>query len=238
LAAHATVLNYARTKQLQASGIIMKAQFALAAGFAAALALSTYAFGADAPPAPPAVSTDLTNIPSDKYSLDPNHANVVWQISHMGFSTLMGRFDKIAGTLDFNSKKPEKSKLKVTLETASIDSKVPALDTHLKGEDFFQADKYPEIKFKSTKIEKLSDSTGKVTGDLTLHGVTKPITLDVIFHGGGTHPMTKKAVIGFDAKTTIKRSEFGMEKYVQFVGDDVTLLISAEFDQGELPKAQ
>src|ERR1700743_67535 len=113
----------------------MKAHHALAAGFAAALTLSSYALAADAPaapaPPPPASSTDLTAIPKDKYSLDPDHANVVWQISHLGFSTYIGRFDKIAGTLDFNNAKPEKSKLKVTIDVGSVDTKVAALDTHL-----------------------------------------------------------------------------------------------------------
>jgi polyisoprenoid-binding protein YceI len=211
----------------------MNAISPLAVGLGAFLALSSAALAADAPaaaPQPALSSTDLTKVAKGSYALDPDHANVIFEISHLGFSEYIGRFDKISGTLDFNNTKPEKSKLKVSIDTASIDTKVAALDTHLKTADFFDATKYPEIKFKSTKVEKLSDTTGKVTGDLTLHGVTKPVTLDVTFHGAGTHPMTKKSVIGFGARGTIKRSDFGMDKYISMVGDEVTLVIESEFD--------
>ena len=208
----------------------MKTHLVLAGCFAAALALTPLARAADMP-APPAPSTDLTNIPKGDYKLDPDHANVVFQISHLGYSTFIGRFDKITGDLNFNSAKPEKSKLKVTVDAGSIDTKVAALDEHLKKADFFDTAKYPEITFKSTKVEKLSDSTGRVTGDLTLHGVTKPVTLDVTFHGGGANPMMKKVILGFGAVTKIKRSDFGISQYVPMVGDEVTLIIEAEFDQ-------
>jgi len=199
-----------------------------AAGLAAALSLSSLGIAADMP-MPPAPSTDLTKIPKATYALDPNHVNVVFKISHLGFSTFIGRFNTIGGELAFNSSKPEKSKLTVKIDPASVDTKVAKLDEHLKGEDFFNVAKFPEVTFKSAKIEKLSESTGKVTGDLTLHGVTKPVTLDVVFHGAGLFPMTGAMTLGFDAEAKIKRSDFGIDKYIPMVGDEVTLIIEAEF---------
>jgi polyisoprenoid-binding protein YceI len=210
----------------------------LAAGLTVALGLSaiglsTIGLAADqpaqAPTMPPGPSTNLTAVPKGTYMLDPSHANVVFKISHLGFSTFIGRFNTIGGELDLNSKKPEKSKLNVKIDPASVDTKVAKLDEHLKGADFFDVAKYPAVTFKSTKIEKLTDSTGKVTGDLTLHGVTKPVTLDVVFHGAAPHMMTKAMTLGFDAETKIKRSDFGITAFVPAVGDEVTLLIEAEF---------
>ena len=205
----------------------------LAAGLTAALTFSSFGLAADqpAPAAPAGPSTDLSAVPKATYNLDPAHTNIIFVINHLGFSNMIGRFDTIGGALDFNSKKPEKSKLTVKVDAASVDTKVAKLDEHLKGADFFDVAKYPDIKFKSTKVEKLSDSTGKITGDLTLHGVTKPVTLDVTFHGAGPHMMTKAMVLGFGAKATIKRSDFGISQYVPMVGDEVTLIIESEFDQ-------
>jgi polyisoprenoid-binding protein YceI len=198
----------------------------LAATIAAALSVSSFAADQPAPPPPP--STDLSAIPSATYTLDPAHTSITFMISHLGFSNFTGRFDKPTGTLKLNSKKPEKSKIEVAVETASVDTNVAKLDEHLKGEQFFDAAKYPEIKFKSTKIEKLSDTTGKITGDLTLHGVTKPVTLDVTFHGGGPF-MGKGVRLGFAAKTAIKRTDFGMSYFAPMLGDEVTLIIESEF---------
>ena len=105
------------------------------------------------------------------------------------------------------------------------------MDAHLKSPDFFDAAKFPTASFKSTKIEVTGPSSGKITGDLTLHGVTKPVTLNASFNGGGINPMSKAYVLGFNATGTVKRSEFGISTYVPAVGDEVTLTISAEFDR-------
>lgn len=201
-----------------------------ALSLAALLTYSTAGLAADAPMAPSA-STDLANVAKGDYAIDPEHTNVMFELSHMGFSTFVGRFNKTSGDLSFDTKKPQKSKIAVTIDVGSIDTKVPKLDEHLKDADFFDAAKYPDIKFKSTKVEKLTDTTGRVTGDLTMHGVTKPVTLDVTYVGGGQHPMFKKSAIGFSARGTIKRSDFGITKFVPMVGDDVTLVIETELHQ-------
>lgn len=179
------------------------------------------------------VTRNLTEIPGGKYKLDGSHANVVFLISHAGFSTYVGRFNTVEGNLKFNTTKPTKSTLSVVIDANSVDTISDALDEHLRKADFFEVEKYPTIKFKSTKIEKIDDQTGKVTGDLTLHGVTKPVTFDVTFNGGGVFGPTKAYRVGFSARTAIKRSDFGMTTYLQFLGDDVSLIIEAEFTQAQ-----
>lgn len=209
--------------------------FLAAAGLAALLGGATpAAVAASASVVTPQNQTfDLKEIPRGKYTLDLAHANILFKISHLGFSTFIGRFDAFEATLDFRSNKLEKSKLAVKIDPASVNTKVEKLDEHLRGADFFDTATYPEAGFKSTKIEKIDDRTGKVTGDLTLHGVTKPVTLDVTFYGGAPNPLSKKMTLGFSARGLINRSDFGMTKYVPMVGDTVALVIEAEFNQAE-----
>lgn len=173
-------------------------------------------------------TTDLSKTTSGVYEIDPSHTNVIWGINHMGFSTYYGRFNKIEGTLNFDAKAPEKSKLDVTINPASVDTNNEKLQAELIGPQWFDTAKYPRITFVSTKIEKLSATGGKVTGDLTLHGVTKPVTLDVTFNGAGANPIMKVEELGFSAKGKIKRSDFNVSQYIPMVGDEVELTISSE----------
>ncbi|MDE1147015.1 MAG: YceI family protein [Azospirillaceae bacterium] len=178
-------------------------------------------------------STDATKLESGHFTIDSSHAKVVFAITHFGFSTYYGAFPDLKGTLDFDAKAPAKSTLDVEINVAGLATMNPKLDEHLNSKDFFDTAQFPKATFKATKIEVTGAGKGKITGDLTLHGVTKPVTLDATLHGGGTNPMTKAYVIGFDAKTVVKRSEFGVSTYVPAVADDVELLISAEFDRAQ-----
>lgn len=175
-----------------------------------------------------APATTLDKTTSGTYAIDPSHTNVLFSLSHMGFSHYYGRFNKVDGSLTFDAKAPEKSKLSVTVDVASIDTNNEKLQGELKSAQWFDAAKFPTATFTSTKIEKLSATKGKVTGDFTLHGVTKPVTLDVTFNGTGINPIANSEELGFSAKGTIKRSEFGITQYVPMVGDDVTLTIETE----------
>lgn len=170
-------------------------------------------------------------MPSAHYKLDSSHAHVVFFISHLGFSVYTGDFYDIQGDLKLVNTKLEDSKLNVTIKADSIAVQNAKLQEELKGEKFFNAAKYPEIKFVSTKLVKTSNTTGKIKGDLTFMGVTKPVTLDVTFVGGGVNPMSKAQTMGFTATGSIKRSDFGMTNYLPGLGDDVRLDISAEFAQ-------
>jgi polyisoprenoid-binding protein YceI len=122
----------------------------------------------------------------------------------------------------------------VTLPLADLDTHVPALDEHLKKPDFFDADKYPSITFKSTNVQSVGGNKFKVTGNLTVHGVSKPVVLDATLNKSGEHPMMKVQTVGFDATATLKRSDFGMGAYVPNVSDDIQIHITTE---ASVPKA-
>ncbi len=164
-----------------------------------------------------------------QYTLDPGHTQTVFSWSHFGYSNPTAQFGKVEGTLDFDPADPAKAKVKVTIDVASINSNVPKLDEHLRNADFFDVAKYPQATFTSTKVEKgASADQLKVTGDLTLHGVTRPVVLDVKVNKVADHPMWKASVAGFDATTTIKRTDFGISKYAPMVSDDITIQITTE----------
>ena len=176
---------------------------------------------------------DLKKAEGGHYTIDKSHAKIVFSINHLGFSTYYGNLNDFAGSLDLDPAVPAKSALSVTINVAGIVTTNRALDKKLKSDAFFDVAKFPEATFKSTAIEVTGEGTGKLTGDLSLHGVTKPVTLDVTFNGSGTPPMTKIYVAGFDAVGTLKRSDFGIKNFVPLVGDDVKLLISCEFDRAQ-----
>ena len=183
--------------------------------------------------AQPSPAGDLKKAEGGHYTIDKSHAKIVFSINHLGFSTYYGNLNDFAGSLDLDPAVPAKSALSVTINVAGIVTTNRALDKKLKSDAFFDVAKFPEATFKSTAIEVTGEGTGKLTGDLSLHGVTKPVTLDVTFNGSGTPPMTKIYVAGFDAVGTLKRSDFGIKNFVPLVGDDVKLLISCEFHRAQ-----
>jgi polyisoprenoid-binding protein YceI len=193
------------------------------------------AFAAALTAAAPAQAADLTKVQPGHYVLDKSHAKVVFSINHLGFSTYYGFFPDLSGTLDLDPAAPAKSALSVTINVAGMVTTDPKLDEKLKSETFFDTAKFPKATFKSTAIEVNGEGRAKLAGDLTLHGVTKAVTLDVTFNGAGTPPMTQLYVVGFDAVGMLKRSDFGIKNFVPLVGDEVTLRISCEFDREQKP---
>ena len=176
---------------------------------------------------------DLAKVEGGPYALDKSHARIIFSTTHFGFSTYYGFFDDFDAKLDFNPAAPEKSALKVSINLDGIVTANPKLETNLKSDGFFDVAKFPKATFASTHIELTGPASGKLTGDLSLHGVTKPVTLDVTFNGSGPKPMSAGYVIGFNAKAVLKRSDFGIKNFVPFVSDEVALLISCEFDRVE-----
>jgi len=168
------------------------------------------------------------NAATTSYTLDPNHTNILFHANHFGFSNPSGHFGIKDGTLVLDDKDPTKSTINVTIDVTSLLTGVPKLDEHLKSKDFLEAEKFPTATFKSTKVEVTGGDTAKVTGDFTLHGVTKPVTLDVKLNKQGEHPMTHKQAVGFTASTELKRSEFGVNAYVPNVSDEIKLDIETE----------
>jgi len=163
------------------------------------------------------------------YQIDPTHTQTVFTWSHFGLSNPSANFDKIEGTISFDETDPAKSSVDVRIAADSINSHVAKFDEHLKSDDFFEVAKYPTITFKSTKVEPGSTAgTFKVTGDLVLKGVTKSVTIDAKLNARIEHPMKKVPAIGFDGNLTLKRSDFGLEKYSPAVSDEVSVRITSE----------
>jgi polyisoprenoid-binding protein YceI len=171
---------------------------------------------------------------AETYTIDGGHTQTLFTWNHFGYSNPSANFDRIDGTISYDPADISKSSVDVTIAIDSINTHVPKLDTHMKSPDMFDAAKFPTATFKSTRVEKGStDGTFKVTGDLTIHGVTKPVVLDAKLNRAGDHPMKKIPTIGFDASTTIKRSDYGIDFMVPSVSDEIHIRITTE---AALPK--
>jgi polyisoprenoid-binding protein YceI len=162
------------------------------------------------------------------YQLDPSHTVVLASWSHFGYSHPSANFGHVDGTLVYDAEDVTKSSVEVTLPLSGLDTFVPKLDEHLKSADFFDAAKYPTIAFKSNMVHDMGGGKLMIMGDLTVHGVTKPVTLDATLNKAGPHPMTKAPTVGFDATATIKRSDFGVGGYVPMVSDEIAIRITTE----------
>nr|WP_063573226.1 YceI family protein [Luteibacter rhizovicinus] len=162
------------------------------------------------------------------YKLDPGHTMVLFSWNHFGFSNPTANLGQVDGTLVYDEAAPTKSTVEATLPLTGLDTFVPKLDEHLKSKDFLDAATYPTVTFKSTKVTSAGKDKLKVVGDLTVHGVTKPVTLDVTVNKVGPHPMMKVQTAGFDATATIKRSDFGVGAYVPNVSDEIKIRITTE----------
>jgi polyisoprenoid-binding protein YceI len=161
------------------------------------------------------------------YTIDPDHTHPTFEVSHLGYSTYRGRFDKTSGTLSYDPAAKTGS-ADVTVDVASVSTGVAKLDDHLKTDEFFDAAKYPTITFKSTRFRFEGDKLTAVDGDLTIHGTTRPVTLEVSQVTCKPHPMLKTPMCGADAEAKIKRSDFGVKNFLPLIGDEVTLRLQVE----------
>ncbi len=179
--------------------------------------------------------TSISNMPAGVYTVDQSHASLIFKVSHAGLSNYNARFKSMDAQITLDPKDPTKSVVTASIDPLSIETDNTSKEKNFNkelatGEQWFNAKKFPKITFKSTKIEKTDDKHGKMTGDLTLLGVTKPVTLDVTFNGAyAEQPFSKKPTLGFSATTTIKRSDWGFDTYVPMIGDDIQIQIEAEF---------
>jgi polyisoprenoid-binding protein YceI len=163
---------------------------------------------------------------ADTYAVDPVHSSFSFSVSHLGISDVHGRFNDVSGTFTLDTDAPAKSSFTLTIQVASIDTAVKKRDDHLRSPDFFDAKKYPTMTFKSTAVKAVAGGY-QVTGDLTLHGVTKSVTFTL--KGGKTAEFPKGMKrIGFTTALTIKRSDFGMKTMIPAVGDEVRITIGME----------
>ena len=206
---------------------------------------------AEAPAAAPSAAAPadkfvMPQVPAGDYTLDPAHASLEFKVSHLGFSHYTARFATFDAKLKFDPTHPETSSVEATIDPKSLTLNTPpaGFKDELTGKAWLDAGQYPAITFRSTKVEVTGANTAKVTGDFTLHGVTKPVVLDATFNGGyAGHPMDPHARIGFSAHGVFKRSEFGIGFGVPAPGttmgvsDEVDVQIEAEFSGPALAKA-
>ncbi len=180
---------------------------------------------AGAPPSP-------SDFPGGHYVLDPRHASLIARVKHMGVSLYTIRFDTLAASFDYDPAHPEATRLQASVDPTSLD--VNADYGKQFAEEFLTVSKFPKATFTATQMQTAGDGTGTMTGDLSLMGVTKPVTFNVTFVGAGHEvlpiPLGRRAA-GFEATTTIKRSDFGSTYLNNLVGDEVTLQIEAEFEK-------
>lgn len=168
---------------------------------------------------------------ADTYKIDPEHGTVIYRVSHFNLGNAYGRFNKPTGTVVLDPADPTKSSFTFEVKTDNIDTANEKRDQHLKSPDFFNAKQFPTITFKSTAVKSAGDNKFEVTGDLTLHGVTKSITVPIIKTGEADTKMMGYRT-GWEATADIKRSDFGMQGMIGPVGDDVHLVISFEAVKG------
>lgn len=163
-----------------------------------------------------------------EFVIDPGHTQIEFTYSHFGYSNITVRFDQVEGSVVYDAENPAASSATATIAIDSMDSGVDKLDAHLKSPEFFDGPTFAKAEFKSTAVEAAGEGKLKMTGDLSIHGVTKPVTLEVTINKVAEHPMKKVLTAGFDASTTIKRSDFGVGAYVPAVSDEVRIDITLE----------
>ena len=179
----------------------------------------------------PALAFLLTNASvfaaQEKYQLDPLHTTVNWKINHFDFSNPSGKFALITGSLNLDPNNITSSSVKAKIPLTAFNTGIAKLDEHLMGPDFFDVKKYPYATFESFKVEPLGEKEAKLYGKLNLHGITKEVVLNVHFNKSGVN-MFGKQTVGFSAKATINRSDFGIDKYTPGLGDEINLEIDSE----------
>lgn len=187
-----------------------------------AFALSVAAFGAQSLAAEPV-----------QYDLDASHSQIVFSYNHLGYSTTYGMFSGFSGKIMFDAEAPATSSVAVSMPLKSMFTGWEQRLGHFMSPDFFGATGDETVSFTSTGIEVTGDKTAKITGDLDINGVTKPVVLDAVLNQSGMHPRAGKEWLGLDATTTILRSDFGVGAFAPYVGDEVSIMISIEAGQAE-----
>jgi polyisoprenoid-binding protein YceI len=180
----------------------------------------------------------LGPVPPGAYEIDKLHASLIFRVSHLGFSSFTGRFTRFDAKLDFDPRKLAASRVEVTIDPTSVTADNVPTDflSMLSGKGWLDAERHPEIAFRSRRIEVRDANTFRIHGDITMNGVTRPCVLDARYNGGyAAHPMEPRARIGFSAKGSLRRSEFGVSTGIPApgstmgVGDDVEIVLEAEF---------
>jgi len=181
--------------------------------------------------AAPPVIHDPASVPAGTYAIEPSHTQVVFSVNHFGFTTYFGNFSDVSGNLSVVPNNPSAMSVSVSVPVSSVSTTSTKLTDDLKAADWLDAAHYPAMIFRSTSVTPTGKTTADIAGTLTLHGVTKPLVLHATFNGAGVNILDQKQTVGFQLTGTVKRSEFGVAKYVPLVSDEVQLIISAAFEK-------
>jgi polyisoprenoid-binding protein YceI len=182
--------------------------------------------------APPAsVSTDPRTIPAGTYRVEPNHTRVQFTVSHFGFTDSWGDFTHVSGSLVLDPARLAATRLDISIPVASVSTTNATLDGELRSADWFDAARYPTIRFVSSRVARTGPAKAIIYGKLTLHGVTRLVALDARFVGAGLNPLSKAYTIGFNATAAIRRSDYGVKMDLPLVGDETQIRISAAFER-------
>lgn len=185
-----------------------------------------------------ALLTPLPAYAADEYTIDKSHTHLLFYVNHLGFSDMIGDFTEYNGNFTFDEKKPETSTLDMTIYPKGIRTSSSELDKYLQEKDFFNTEKFPEIRFVSTSVKVTGKRTGDVTGNLTMLGVTKPVVLHVTFNKADYHAYSHMYTAGFSGSATLKRSDFGMTYGLPDVSDEVRLEVQLEATNQTRKKAE
>ncbi|QBR00281.1 YceI family protein [Paraburkholderia pallida] len=181
------------------------------------------------------VSPTEASVPAGHYTLDAHHWSIVFDVDHLHYTRFVMRFDRASAQLHWRANALENATVEAVIDAASLDTNVPLLDRMVKGSQMLDVERYAQIRFVSTHFERTADMDGKpagtLTGDLTIHGVTQPVTLDVVFNGYAPNPLTKQPTLGFAATGRFSRAKFGLTTWYPAVGDEIDVRIQAEFEQ-------
>jgi polyisoprenoid-binding protein YceI len=177
----------------------------------------------------PTLQQEIIKIEAGEYLLDKDHAALLFKINHMGFSSYVGRFNEFEVSLDFDPTKIENSQVEALINMRSINVNNPAFAETLEGTAWLDTNNFPQAVFRSVSVEKIDNQQILVQGELTFLGITKVVTMDVKLNGAANNPLTRKYTLGFAANLRFKRSDFGLNKFIPVVGDEVNIEIHSEF---------
>lgn len=179
----------------------------------------------------PDQTTEITELRGGAYTLDTDHAALLFKLNHLGFSTFLGRFESFDATLDFDPEDIENASLEVIVDMASLNVNLPEFEEELIGDNWLDAANYPQAVYRTTSfVEAIDESTFVYAGELTFHGVTAPVNIEVDFHGGGRNFLTRSYTVGFSGSANFLRSDFGVDRFTSFgVGDEIEIEVHVEF---------
>lgn len=179
----------------------------------------------------PNYSQNLEQLRPGAYTLDPEHAYITFRVGHFGLSTIVGRFNVVAGTLDFDPSNIADMSLQGIIDASSVDVNNADLEKRLRGDDWFNAENFPQIIFTSTAVTLGEDDNLLIAGELSMLGVSKQLVLKAKFNGGADVILTGKYTLGFSGNTQLKRSDFGMDAFAAIIGDDIEVELHGEFQR-------